>query len=277
MRGALGRHVALSRFLPVAAGLLMSVSLTGCSEAQPSQAVAGSEDPSPSPATPSSPPPAPSLRLLLDFEQSETLSDGDAVDDTSGLGQRGTVRSSNGGELTSAPGSIASRAVQYPAPCGEPPCPKALVEVPDSPLLVAKDMPLTFSAVILMEPGQTTRGSNILQQGLWDAPDGQWKLQVDGLEGKPSCTISGFRGQEYLREIVTSTVSVADGLWHTVECQRGDGMIRILVDGVVRKQKPMPAVALRGMAPVLVGAKDYTVEDNDQFHGRIDEVRVEIG
>jgi hypothetical protein len=77
--------------------------------------------------------------------------------------------------------------------------------------------------------------------------------------------------------LVRSTVSVADGRWHALECRRIGARLAILVDGVPRGAGTIPAtLSVDNTGPLSVGGKGaYT--DNDQFQGVLDNVWVRIG
>jgi hypothetical protein len=124
---------------------------------------------------------------------------------------------------------------------------------------------------VLLSPAETSSGENILQKG-YSTGGGQYKLQVDGISGKPSC---GFGdGTVFLAR---SHVSVADGNWHSLECRRTGPTLSILVDDVLQASVPVPAtLAVDTASPLTVGGKGAGAS-NDQFHGTLDDVWVYIG
>jgi hypothetical protein len=78
-------------------------------------------------------------------------------------------------------------------------------------------------------------------------------------------------------QLVRSSVTVADGVWHTVECRRTAGSLSILVDGRVRGTRMVPAtLSITNNMPLAVGGKG-AFTDNDQFQGALDDVWVRIG
>lgn len=176
------------------------------------------------------------------------------------------------GSLTSVPGKEnGSRAVALPNPCAGGDCSYALVEVEDDDRLDPGDDDFTVSARVLMEPEDVAEGSNVLQKGRYDTSGGQWKLQVDGEEGYPSCILQsdGIEGRK-ISDVVSET-SVADGSWHDVSCQRLDDKLTVTVDGDATSVSTNVGPISNG-EPLRVGAAGINKGD-DQFHGAIDEVR----
>lgn len=215
--------------------------------------------------------------LLLDFEINQALYSGDAVLDVSGGGHTGTIRSLNGGRIVPVAGYGGGVAGQLPQVCEGDGCRRALVEVADDDDFDPRMGRIQFGARILLDPTQTSVGGNIIQKGHYGDRAGQWKLQIDGIAGRPSCVISGLRDGEYLEVVVKSPVSVADGDWHSVACERKWSSVDLVIDGAVVKTVAFPAVLLDSPAPVRVGAKTVSRVDNDQFHGALDNVFVSRG
>jgi hypothetical protein len=78
-------------------------------------------------------------------------------------------------------------------------------------------------------------------------------------------------------QLVRSSITVADGNWHTVECRRVAGSLSILVDGTLRGTRAIPvALSIRNDQPLAIGGKG-AYRDNDQFRGALDDVWVRIG
>lgn len=215
--------------------------------------------------------------LRIGFDAGETLAAGTRVVDTSGVGNHGTVRTRSGGALRLAQRTSTSRAAAFPATCTRTLCPKAVVEVPDSAALDPGLQPFSFGVSVRLQATQTSRGSNLVQKGLWGDPAGQWKLQVDGYHGRPSCVVSGAVDGTYRRVTVVSSRSVADASWHRVACRRTASAVEVLIDGVVTGRAAMRPVLLSSRAAVLVGGKNYNREDNDQYFGSLDDVFVRRG
>lgn len=225
--------------------------------------------------------------LLLDFEQLQALDSGDAVLDVSGGGHTGTVRSLNGGRIVPVAGYGGGVAGQLPQVCEgdrelpavgrQESCPRALVEMADDDDFDPRMGRIQFGARIRLDPTQTSVGGNIIQKGNHGDRAGQWKLQIDGIAGRPSCVISGLRDDEYLRVVVKSPVSVADGDWHSVACERRWSSVDLVIDGAVVETVAFPAVLLDSPSPVRVGGKTVSRAGNDQFHGALDDVFVSRG
>lgn len=215
-------------------------------------------------------------RLRIDFGDdlaATQLGNSSPVADSSGQGNNGIVRSAHKGQVTrvaDATGTVAD----FPGPCSKEPCPNALIEIADGPSLDPGTAPFEWGARILLKKSETADGENVLQKGTWGQPGGQWKLQIDKKAGVPSCVVSGaVPGKNAERRVVLkASVGVADGTWHSLVCRRTGSGLEILIDGVVRGSKAMPAVVLDSAAPVTIGAKSVKPNDNDQFQGMLDDV-----
>ena len=89
-------------------------------------------------------------------------------------------------------------------------------------------------------------GENVVQKGYATSPGGEWKLQVDGYAGRPSCVLVGAGAAT--RYVALAGGSVADGQWHQLTCRRTGTALSIAVDGTVAGVRSVPA-ALAGPAP----------------------------
>ena len=115
-----------------------------------------------------------------------------------------------------------------------------------------------------------------MQKGYSTAGGGQYKLQVDGVSGKPTCVMSD-QGQ--------ATIHVARGRARRSPTARGTASsaggsapaCRIHVDDQEAGSATLPAgLSVANAQPLSLGGKGTGV-DNDQFHGSIDDVWVGIG
>jgi hypothetical protein len=203
------------------------------------------------------------------FEGSRTAS----VQDQSGYGHNLTIVSGNGGKVhTIAHGS--GQALAFPAKCSGSACPHVALRSPSTPDLNPGTRAISFGASVHLGRTQTTKGQNVVQKG-YSATSSQYKLQIDGKAGRPSCVVVDDRKPTI--QLVRSSVSVADGAWHTVECRRAGTLLRILVDGVARGSRRIPAgLSISNNRPLSIGGKG-AYADNDQFQGALDNVWVRIG
>jgi hypothetical protein len=70
---------------------------------------------------------------------------------------------------------------------------------------------------------------------------------------------------------------VADGKWHSLECRRNGPSLAILVDDRLEAVTAVPAdLTIDSAEPFTVGGKGVG-QNNDQFHGTLDDVWVQIG
>ncbi|GAB1644802.1 LamG-like jellyroll fold domain-containing protein [Krasilnikovia sp. MM14-A1259] len=166
------------------------------------------------------------------------------------------------------------RGIEFPARCSGGRCPHAVLQARSSAALNPGFLPLAFGATVLLPPAQTSSGQNIVQKG-YSRTSSQYKLQVDGAAGRPSCVLVGVL--EPRIRMARSRISIADGRWHTLQCERRGGWLRIIVDGVVQGQRRVPPLlTVVNWCPLSIGGKG-AYADNDQFHGGIDDVWVRIG
>ncbi len=203
--------------------------------------------------------------VALRYSFDQTVS---APIDESGHAHALTTLSSNGGTV-GAVGHDAGRAMTFPAKCKGSGCPRAVLETASADDLNPGRVHFRYGATVLLPANQTTAGQNVLQKG-YSATGGQYKLQIDGGAGRPSCALVGTgRSRIHLAQ---SSVTVADGAWHTVECRRGAKSLTILVDGVPRGTATIPAeLSVSNASPLRIGGKG-AYRDNDQFHGTVDDV-----
>ncbi|WP_224274709.1 LamG-like jellyroll fold domain-containing protein [Nocardioides lacusdianchii] len=210
-----------------------------------------------------------SADLWLAFEDSEASSEGTTeFPDAVGGDVVARVVSANGGrvEIVEGVGGTGS-AIAFPPLCtGDAGCPRAMVEVESDPALEPGEDPFAFGATVWLAPEDTTTGSNIVQKGRFATDGGLWKLQVDDEEGHPSCVLRS--GDTLLR--VRSEVTVADSSWHRVVCSRDADGISIDVDGVEDREDGTLG-SVDSEWPIRVGSPGVG-DDDDQFHGRVDDV-----
>ena len=165
------------------------------------------------------------------------------------------------------------RALGFPAPCHVEPCPRIALRAASTDDLDPGRRPC---ATARRSGSQPTRppGENVLQKG-YSARGSQYKLQIDGIAGDPSCVLVGDRRPQI--HVAYSDVSVSDGRWHTLECRRDGPRLAILVDGVQHGTAKVPAdLTIHNRIPLSVGGKG-SFTDNDQFQGLLDDVWVAIG
>lgn len=170
------------------------------------------------------------------------------------------------------------RALRFPPRCdGGAACPQVILEVPDDETLDPGGTPFTYGAAVLLDRDELTGGSNVVQKGYYTDPTGQWKLQVDKEDGRPSCVVQGSRDGERTRAVVVADIGVADGQWHTVTCSKRDDHVAIEVDGEEHGREDVRVGSVSNDAPVRIGGKGILDDgDNDQFHGALDDVFLRV-
>ncbi|MFI5894460.1 LamG-like jellyroll fold domain-containing protein [Actinoplanes sp. NPDC051513] len=198
---------------------------------------------------------------------------GRAIVDASGRGHTLSVISGHGGEVRSVVHGQ-GMALAFPARCATPVCPHVALQTPTSADLNPGTRDVAYGADVLLLPGQTSKGQNIVQKG-YSTTSSQWKLQIDGAAGRPSCVLVDDKKPAI--RMITSTVSVVDGRWHALACRRSGTTLTVLVDGAQRGSTAVPAkLSVTNERPLSIGGKG-AFADNDQFNGALDNVWVEIG
>ncbi|ATO14215.1 hypothetical protein CO540_10635 [Micromonospora sp. WMMA2032] len=113
---------------------------------------------------------------------------------------------------------------------------------------------------------------NILQKGQGNAVGGYWKFEAPA--GKPRCL---FRGGDGASRTGYTGVSIADGQWHTVTCNRTSAYVEMYVDGVRTSRLNGPTGTIANTWQVSVGGKsqcDGTKVTCDYFAGDIDYIKI---
>jgi hypothetical protein len=193
--------------------------------------------------------------------------------DVSGHGHDLSPVSRHGGALATAAHGAGS-ALVFPPPCHDEPCPRIALRAPTAADLDPGTRPIRWGAAVKLAADQTTKGENVVQKG-YSASGSQYKLQVDGLAGDPSCVMVDDNRPQI--RVAMSSAGVADGQWHTLECRRSGTRLIVLVDGVQRGSTTVPAdLSVRNRIPLSVGGKG-SFTNNDQFQGELDDIWVSIG
>jgi hypothetical protein len=166
------------------------------------------------------------------------------------------------------------QALRFPKHCSGRKCPRVVLQAASTDELNPGAGPFRFGATVLLPKQETTNGQNVLQKG-YSSAGGQYKLQIDGKAGRPSCVVVGT-GQRRIHQ-ARSPISVADGAWHSIECQRAGAQLTVVVDGVVRATAAIPAaLSVSNQAPLSIGGKG-AYANNDQFQGTIDDLWITKG
>jgi hypothetical protein len=223
--------------------------------------------PAPEPA-----PPAPGTPLVAvasyGFDQGSRI-----VTDLSGHGNTLRTRARKGGKIRVVKHDL-GKALAFPRACAGARCARVVLQAPHNDRLNPGTAPFAFGATVRLGRKQTSKGQNIVQKG-YSARGSQYKLQVDGAAGKPSCVVVG-ENRPRIR-VVKSSVTVANGRWHRIECRRIGAALAIMVDGVVRGVSVIPDdLSVANTSPLSLGGKGG-YKNNDQFQGAFDDVFVSVG
>ena len=215
---------------------------------------------------------APASSYVASYNFDSTIADG-TFDDGSGHGHllRAVVR--NGGRIVMSPHGT-GQALTFPPKCTGTACPRLVLQAADTPDLNPGAGPLSYGAGVLLSAAETSSGENILQKG-YSTGGGQYKLQVDGVSGRPSCGMSDKAATTLY--LARSRTSIADGKWHSVECRRTGPTLAVYVDDQMQSSIAIPAtLSVASSRPFSLGGKGAGA-DNDQFHGSLDDVWIRVG
>ena len=114
-------------------------------------------------------------------------------------------------------------------------------------------------------PNTSSYSGNLMQKGLFGDP-GQVKLQlVPPAQGTVNCRIKGTSGAK----IITSSVNVDNGAWHTAVCWRAGNVVGVTVDGVVTSLAWNPG-SISNTKDLTLGNKTAKAGSSDQQFGRTD-------
>ncbi len=218
-------------------------------------------------------PPAPPSANVASYNFDSTVADG-SYDDGSGRGHQLKAMSANGGAVKIVKHG-SGQGVSFPPKCTGANCPRVVLQAASAPALNPGAKDLRYGAYVQLSPAETSSGENILQKGTSSAPGGQYKLQVDGASGRPSCVLSGKDAPAL--HVAKSPKSISDGAWHTIACRRTGPKLEILVDDQVQGSATLPAgLTIDNGQPLSLAGKG-TGANNDQFHGGLDDAWVSIG
>ncbi|WP_307873081.1 laminin G domain-containing protein [Paractinoplanes ovalisporus] len=213
---------------------------------------------------------------VASYNFDSTIADG-TFDDGSGHGHLLRAVTRNGGQVAMEPHG-SGQALTFPPRCSGDDCPRLVLQAEATPDLNPGTKPIRYGAGLRLptapDDAKGPDGQNVLQKG-YAAEGGQYKLQVDGVTGKPSCAMTDRDGGTTY--VARSRTSIADDQWHAVECRRTGPTLAIAVDDQVRASAAIPeTLAVDSAQPFSLGGKGVGV-NNDQFHGALDDVWISIG
>lgn len=127
--------------------------------------------------------------------------------------------------------------------------------------------------LVRLDPGERTHGENVIQKGHYSG-HGQWKVQVD--EGLPSCRIAGRRDGRRVAAIALGP-SIEGAGWVRLRCERVAGRLSLTVGDRAPVYAPNnAAMDIANDDELTIGGRLPGAPDNDQFHGDVDGVRLEL-
>ena len=196
------------------------------------------------------------------------------VAENSGRGPALTVHAADRGRVRFT--GTADKAAQFSAACAPSArsCPRAVLQGVDDPDLDPGTRRFRWGASVRLTRAQVTDSSNVVQKGVV-ATDSQWKMQIGPKRGKAHCAVVGQGSTRVY--LARSAVTVADGKWHNVMCQRSGATLAVYVDGKVSGRVAIPARAsIANARPLRIGGPNLN-NRSDMYHGLLDDVYARLG
>jgi hypothetical protein len=196
------------------------------------------------------------------------------IAENSGRGLPLSVRAAGGGTVRFLAAKT-GRYAAFPAQCAtRTTCQRALLEAASDADLNPGTKPFRWGASVSVTKAQVAGSANVMQKGI-ATTDSQWKMQIGATHGRAQCVVVG-RGSAKAY-IVRSTVAVADGTWHRIECLRSGAVLNVSVDGVNRGRIAVPAaLSISNALPLRVGGPNFNTS-SDMYHGYLDDVYATLG
>lgn len=120
--------------------------------------------------------------------------------------------------------------------------------------------------------------SNIVQKGQSETSGGMWKIGIGG-QRNPGYIVCHFRDVNHKTKAVRPRINVADGLWHTILCERTETGVAMTIDGV-RKYSAGTLGNIDNTYEFAVGGKlkcNWMDVGCDPFVGDIDYITISKG
>lgn len=262
----------------LAVGTLGMLALSACAGGGSSPGVGSEAVLSGSPS--SLPPGRGALVLVLDFDQlaEGRQAAGTVVVDLSGHGHDAVVTFPP--DVDEVPQPVAhpigmGMSLEFPDPCDlGPDCLRAILEIANSADLNPSLSNFSFGVDVQLKSVDIRSGANLLQKGYSTGDGGQWKVQVDDKDGRPSCVLVDSIDGAFLD--VLSSVSVSDDVWHTIVCERSGSELTVSVDGqVTGRSRADDVFLIDNDAPVRIAGK-HVKENADYYFGQIDNVFLRV-
>jgi hypothetical protein len=166
----------------------------------------------------------------------------------------------------SAQGAVGYR-WSYAKPNTPPAQPQRLVTINSSAL-----NPGSSDYAITFRYRTTHKFGNIIQKGQATTKGGQVKVELPG--GHVTCLFKG----SVQRRAIKSTITINDGQWHTVRCERDSNQVVLTIDDSYTRRIKGWTGPIANTWPMTIGGKpqcDQIKVTCDYFVGDIDWVRVE--
>ncbi|GAA2598667.1 hypothetical protein GCM10010435_92610 [Winogradskya consettensis] len=198
----------------------------------------------------------------------------------SDLSQRGsalTIRSKDKGRINFN-GTRPHTYAAFAAPCAAkaPTCPRALLEGTDDADLDPGTRQFRWGASVRLTKAQVAGSSNVMQKGVVDTQS-LWKMQIGATHGKAQCVAIGTGSTTPVIYLVRSAVTVADGTWHSVLCQRSGARLSVYVDGKISGTLAIPAtLSISNNLPLRIAGPNFNTT-SDMYHGLLDDVYARLG
>jgi hypothetical protein len=151
-----------------------------------------------------------------------------------------------------------------------------MVAVPSADSLNPRSSPITVTVhVNLTTLPAPKHDYDLVRKGLGSTDGGDYKMEILS-SGRVLCLFQGLNGTVTRRAGLNQPL-VADGEWHTIQCENTGTKIIVHVDNLTWERNGSPG-SISNTADLTVGAKMVSTRaKNDWYNGEMDEVSVSIG
>jgi hypothetical protein len=117
----------------------------------------------------------------------------------------------------------------------------------------------------------TDNNFNIIQKGQALTNGGMWKIEMEG--GRANCLFRGAAGRAGIGS--AQSLTLTDGEWHTIRCERLRRSVRIIVDDHAPRSQARRTGRIANSFPVVIGGKSNCNPPNtscEYYRGMLDRV-----
>jgi len=148
----------------------------------------------------------------------------------------------------------------------------SIVRVPSAPDLNPGTGDITFGAWVNFTTLPPEETWDVVRKGISGDDGGYYKLELFTGNGGARARCY-FRDEDGTSKSVVKGSGLSDGSWHGLSCTKSDGKITITVDGS-SSSNDVHLGRIANSSEITIGGKPT---GTDNFRGRIDQVRIDVG